>query len=186
MIAGMIFLGFQLSQCSLISDFGAGKSLRSVKRSVDCLIVRQSTEYRLTGRRPGGQWWRGLYAFFTPFPEFLFLFTLDVSGETTWLQQNSLSRTGNALSVIKAYDKYSQSKQRYGCNLSFLSTLSIRKHYIACNLCTIKCGACGIGLVTWLAAPLILATRETSPSSCLIGHQSSVLVSHWLRELTSL
>lgn len=83
MIAGMIFLGFQLSQCSLISDFGAGKSLRSVKRSVDCLIVGQSTEYRLTGRRPGGQWWRGLYAFFTPFPEFLFLFTLDVSGETT-------------------------------------------------------------------------------------------------------
>ena len=81
----MIFLGFQLSQCSLISDFGfgAGKSWRSVKRSVDCLIIGPSTEYRLTSRRPGGQWWPGLYAFFPPFPEFLFLFTLDVRGETT-------------------------------------------------------------------------------------------------------
>ena len=63
--------------------------------------------------------------------------------------------------------------------ISLSSTLSIRKHYIACNLCTIKCGACGIGLVTWLAAPLILATPETSPSSLLIGHQFLVLVSHW-------
>ena len=83
------FSWFQLSQCSLISDFGfgAGKSLRSVKRSVDCLIGAESTSY-WPQTRAGDK--GNIYAFFSSFPEFLFLFTLDARGETTRLQQTKL------------------------------------------------------------------------------------------------
>ena len=50
----LLFFGFQLSQCSLMSDlgFGAGKSWISVKRSVDCLIGEESTS-SLTAEQGG-------------------------------------------------------------------------------------------------------------------------------------
>lgn len=142
-------------------------------------------EYELTDRRAGGMFIRIFHSF--PW------ISISVHSWHLMLEERPQDYSGsahpaNTFSAFKAYDGFSQLKQFVSSLLfpdytqlfsSLLQRAVLRKHYFACNLCTTKCGACGIGLVTWLAAPLILATRETSPvlsSDWSSGHQFLSLI----------
>ena len=173
---------------SLVSDLGARKSWRSAKRSVDCLIDEQSTCW-LTA-----DW--GALRIFHSFPEFLFLFTLDVRVETTRLQQTH--HIPNALSFSQKWSRSSKLTEIKSekMNVQFSRLLLLKHRILHINTLVKKTLLYFVYLWRVERAVLVLSLdwlhpwyspHEKHPQSCsLIGHPNSVLISHWPRDLVSL